>query len=121
MVPNGTYPQLIHNMWGLIFTGGRDVALSKGWQKVRWRYRGEAGRSSCPGPLAKPSPKREGGNEPGAGSLLISHDHALHDPAYLSTTPTCTFPAHRAQGPQRSSSPLQGRSMQDPGCELPRT
>jgi len=43
------------------------------------------------GPLARPSPKREGGNEPGAGSILISHDHALHNPAYPSTTAICVF------------------------------
>jgi hypothetical protein len=52
------------------------------------------------GPLAKPSPKREGGYEPGAGSFLISHDHALHNPASPSTTPTCTFSG--APGPRSS-------------------
>jgi hypothetical protein len=43
------------------------------------------------GPLAKPSPKRGGVMGLGPGHSLISHDHALHNPAYLSTTETFTF------------------------------
>jgi hypothetical protein len=31
LVLNGTYPHLIHNIWGLISTGGQDVAVGKGW------------------------------------------------------------------------------------------
>jgi hypothetical protein len=47
LVPDSTYPHVVHNMWGLISIKGQDVADDEGWWKVRWKYRGEGGAGEC--------------------------------------------------------------------------
>jgi hypothetical protein len=42
-----TYPQVIHNMWGLIFTRGQDVVYLDHRYKLYERFRGEGGLQRC--------------------------------------------------------------------------
>lgn len=75
LVMNGIYPQIIHNMWGLISAKGQDVAGVEGWSKVRWKYRGEGGAGECQSSGSRTGPEAGGGNSLGPG---LSNYRVLH-------------------------------------------
>jgi hypothetical protein len=62
LVLNGTYPQVIHNMWKLTYSRGQDVAVGEGWSKVRCRFRGEGGAREFSGSGSGTRPEAGGGS-----------------------------------------------------------
>jgi hypothetical protein len=114
---NGTYPQIIHKMWGLFSTRGQDVAYLDPWSKLYERCSVSTGHHDTQNPAQWEDADQDlkswrvcyTGTENLAAFRILIHHHKMrprpHGPEAL-------------RRPPRSS---KRRSMQHPVYGLPRT